>query len=262
MKIRRIHAAGMTLIEVAVGLVIFAMLVSSMLVPLQNQVETRKIDETQRMLAQARDAILGYVASNGYFPCPADSATNGLEAVGANAHDAQTGSCAASVGTTAGYYGFLPAATLGISPVDAQSYAVDAWATTGNRIRYAVYTDGATLGVSLVRSGGMAAVGIPALGGLTLFNVCLSGSGVSASDCGSPLPAGQQIVATNAVAVIWSVGANPGARSVHETQNQNSTRIFISRPRSDVAGSEFDDVVTWIPMTTVISRMIAARQLP
>ena len=34
--------------------------------------------------------------------------------------------------------GFLPAVTLGFSPVDSNGYAVDSWGSTQNRIRYAV----------------------------------------------------------------------------------------------------------------------------
>lgn len=254
--------AGFSIIEVAVGVGVTALILGSILVPLQTQVENRKIDETQRLLAQARDAVLGYAAATGYFPCPADGTSNGVEAVAATQHDSVTGACAATVGTTNGYHGFLPAATLGVAPVDAQGYAIDAWGTTANRIRYSVYTDAGTVGLSLIRSGGMANLGIPVLGGATLFNLCQSGTGVGAADCGSPLPAGQVILSTNAAVVIWSVGARTAAASVHETENLDNDRVFVNRPRSDVAASAYDDLVTWIPMTIVINRLIAANQLP
>jgi hypothetical protein len=225
-------------------------------------VENRKIEETQRMLAQAKEAILGYVAANGYFPCPADATSNGQEALSAFAHDSINGTCSTSVGTTAGYYGFLPAATLGFSPIDAQGYGIDAWGSGMNRIRYAVFTDAGAVGTSLIRSGGMAGLGIPALGTAALFNICVSGSGVGASDCGSPLPAGQVVLSTNAAVVIWSVGARSAGTSVHELENLDNDRVFVSRTRSDVAGSHFDDLVTWIPTNIVISRLVAAGQLP
>lgn len=261
---RNTGCAGFTLIEIAVGIAVIALLLGSILVPLTTQVENRKIDETQRILAQARDALLGYVAANGYFPCPADAASNGAEALGANAHNSSstTDACAASTGTTSGYHGFLPAATLGVAPVDAQGYAIDAWGFTANRIRYAIFTDAATIGTALVRSGGMANLGIPTLGGATLFNVCLSGVSVGATNCGSSSPPAQVVLSTNAAVVIWSLGARSTGDSVHESANLNNDRVFVSRPRSDVAGSEFDDIVTWIPMNLVISRLVAAGQLP
>ena len=62
---------GFTLIEIAVTLFIVTLLIGSILVPLQTQVEIRKIEETQRLLEQAREALLGYAASRGYLPCPA-----------------------------------------------------------------------------------------------------------------------------------------------------------------------------------------------
>lgn len=248
-------AQGFSLIELAVGIFIIALLLASVLVPLQTQVENRKIEETQRMLAQARDIVLGYVAANGYFPCPASAVTNGQEALGAFAHDSVNGSCST-------YYGFLPAAALGFSPVDAQGYGVDAWALPANRIRYAVFTDAGTVGTSLIRSGGMAGIGIPVLGTASLFSICASGAGVSANDCGSPLPAGQVILSTNAAVVIWSLGARSAATSVHELENLDNDRVFVTRTHSDVAGAEFDDLVTWIPMNLVISRLVAAGQLP
>ena len=265
---KRTAVSGFTLIELAVGIVVIALLLGGILVPLRNQVETRKVDETQRMLAQAREAVLGYVVANGYFPCPADSSSNGAEALppdppGPAPHDSGNGICAASTGDgSAGYHGFLPARTLGFAPVDDQGYGIDAWGLTSNRIRYSLYADTSTIGKALVRSGGMAALGIPALGGATLFNVCLSGTGVTAVDCGAGAPPTQITLASNAVVVIWSVGSRSAAASVHETENLSSNRVFVNRTRSDATGAEFDDLMTWIPMTVVISRMVAGGQLP
>ena len=265
---RRTAAHGFTLIEFAVGLVVLAPLLGGILVPLKTQIETRKFEETQRMLNQAREAILGYVLANGYFPCPADSTSNGAEALppdppGPPAHDSGTGICAASTGDgTAGYHGFLPAKTLGFAPIDDQGYGIDAWGLSTNRIRYSVYADASTIGKALVRSGGMATLGIPVLGGAPLFNLCLSGSAVSATDCGAGSPPAQVTLATNAAVVIWSVGPRSAAASVHETENLNNNRVFVSRTRGEASGAEFDDVMTWIPMTVVISRMVAGGQLP
>jgi prepilin-type N-terminal cleavage/methylation domain-containing protein len=260
---RQKRNAGFTLVELAVGIVVLALLLGGLLIPLRTQVEVRKIDETQRMLAQAREALLGYVVANGYFPCPADAVSYGAESNGPNPHDSINGTCAASTGDgSAGFHGFLPARALGMSPVDAEGYAIDAWGTSVNRLRYAVYSDGATIGRSLVRSGGMAALGIPALGGGSFFHVCLSGTGVGAADCGATAPPAQVTLATNAVAVIWSVGARAAAANAHETENLNNNRVFVSRPASDVAATQFDDVMTWIPITVVVSRLVASGQLP
>src|SRR5205085_3506807 len=125
------RARGFTLIELAVTLFIVTLLLGSVLIPLQTQVETRKIEETQRLLEQARDALLGYASSFGYFPCPATATSAGTEPP-APGTDHATGACVT-------YNGFLPAALLGFTPVDADGFAIDAWGgAAANRLRYAV----------------------------------------------------------------------------------------------------------------------------
>lgn len=246
-------AAGFTILEHAVSLSVIALVLGSVLVPLQTQIETRKIDETRRMLDLATEMLLGYAAANGYFPCPADAASNGQEPIGTN-H--VTGSCAQS-------HGFLPAALLGFRPTDAQGYAVDAWEGNAQRIRYAVSNQ--TVGGvpnPFTRTNGLRSAPLASLGAAPLFHICQSGNGAAAGDCGAAVT-----LASNAVAVVWSVGANgaTGGVSVHEAQNPNpnggsADRVFVSRGLSKVAGHEFDDLVAWIPVTTLTSRLIAAGQ--
>ena len=130
---------GFSLIELALVIVVIALLLGSLLVPLQTQVENRKYDQTQRILDQAREALIGYAVANGYFPCPADYAggSNGQEAAG---FDHTTGDCPAMKRGRSQRYivGFLPAVTLSFTPTDSNGYAIDSWGITQNRIRYAV----------------------------------------------------------------------------------------------------------------------------
>ena len=265
-------AAGFTLVEVAVALVIISLLLGSILVPLEKQIENRKYDETQRILDQAREAVIGFVAANGYFPCPADYAgvSTGGEALGGHA---SPGSCAASVtgGGTAGVYiGYLPAVTLGFTPIDANGYAVDAWGITANRIRYAVSgqnVGGATRPFvsSNNSTNGMRAATMSSIMGASLLAVCNTTTGSSATDCASAATR----LTSNAIAVIWSLGPNAattGGTSADEAKNAqvlgSADRVFIKRDKSNVTGSEFDDVVTWISPPTLFSRLLAAGQLP
>ena len=74
-------------------------------------------------------------------------------------------------------------------------------------------------------------------------------------------------LASNAVAVVWSVGANgaTGGTSVHEAQNPNPNGgsadvVFVTRTPSNVTGNEFDDIVSWIPATALLSRIVLAGQ--
>jgi prepilin-type N-terminal cleavage/methylation domain-containing protein len=256
------HARGFTLVELAVTLFIVTLLLGSVLVPLQTQVESRKIEETQRLLEQAREALLGFVAAHGYFPCPATAASAGNEP-SPPATDHTNGSCAT-------FNGFLPAALLGTTPVDAEGFAIDAWGgAPAHRIRYAVSNHN----VNAVQNpftmvGGMAAAGVPALGGANqLLYICGSGSGINPNtDCGAGVPP----LASNAVAVIWSAGANAltGGTNVHESQNVGVTvppsldRTFVSRIRVSSGTDEFDDQLIWIPTYIVVTRMVASGMLP
>ena len=252
--------AGFTVVELAMALLIMTLLFGSIVTPLQNQVESSKIERTNDILQKARMALLGYAAAKGYFPCPADATSAGLEP---EATDHSTGSCPS-------YQGFLPAATLGLHDTDWQGYATDGWGGMSNRIRYAVASQsvgGATNTNAVTRTNGMRTAGIASLSdpALSLFHVCGSSRGVVAgSNCGTATT----LVSTTPV-VIWSVGANgaTGGISPDEAQNPNpnggsADRIFVSRVRSTVAGNEFDDIVRWIPMPVVVSSLLAAGQLP
>jgi hypothetical protein len=234
------------------------LLFSGVIVPLQTQLENRRIQETERLLDDAREALLQYALTFGYFPCPADVMSAGQEPFLGVDH--ATGACPS-------YSGFLPASLLDFSSVDEQGYALDAWgSTSANRIRYAVSDQ--TIGASaraFTRSGGMAAAGMSRLISANGLYICGSGAGVRpGTDCGSA-----QTLASNAVIVVWSVGPNGtiGGRTVDEAENPNPNggsvdRIFVSKARSDVAASEFDDMLTWTSSATIVSRLLAAGQLP
>ena len=257
---RAAAARGFTLVEIAVTLFIVTLLLGAVMIPLQTQVESRKIDETRQILDRAREALLGYAASFGYFPCPADGASNGVEPAGVD-HIA---------GTCPSYSGFLPAALLGFSPVDEQGYALDAWgASAPNRIRYAISAEtvgGVTL--PFTRSGGMSAAGVATVGGNSdLIHICPDGATVTPGmNCG----AGVRPLASNVVALVWSLGQNAltGGTSVHERENPNpnsalgADRIFVNRIRVTSGANEFDDQLAWISGFVVVTRLIASGQLP
>ena len=252
------------MIELAVALVIISLLLGSILVPLNTQVESRNYADTQRILERAREALLGYAAANGRFPCPASAGTNGVED-----GNPVTGVC--NIATVLGanvYYGFLPAVTLGLTPVDAGGFAVDAWGLPQNRIRYAVSS--LPFGnPTFTKPGGMKSVGMSAIAALTnLLYVCNSGTGVTGTNCNTAVT-----LASSVPVVVWSVGPNAatsGGVSVDEKQNPNPTagfsadRIFVSKVKSGAPGdaNEFDDLVTWIGAPTLFNRLIAAGQLP
>jgi type II secretory pathway pseudopilin PulG len=252
----RQQLSGFSLVEVALAILIIGIVLGTLAVPLRAQLEARMMDETQRLLDETREALLGYAAIYGHFPCPADASSNGLEPAGTD-HD---------LGVCPVWYGYLPAAELGITTVDEQGYAVDAWNRPENRIRYAVSSE-TVAGVTYAFSSesGMRSVGIDALDSANLLYVCGSGTGINPGvDCGTA-----PVLTSKAAVVVWSVGANAatGGTSIDEAENPNpnggsADRIFVSRPRSAVAATAFDDLVTWIPLPLLVNRMVAAGQLP
>lgn len=265
---------GFTLLELALTLVIMAMLASAMLVPFVAQVTQRKISATERILDQAAEALIGYATATGRLPCPATAGSNGAEdfAAGGNAAN----------GICESFFGFLPAATLGFTPINANGFAIDGWGTEQNQVRYAVSssTTPAT-GVipvpptyAFTRSGGMREARADVIAASRLLVVCSGGAGAVAA----PAPAcggGTVTLTSNAPAVIWSSGANAasGGANVDEAQNPHANglavppngsadRIFVSRARSDIAGAEFDDIVSWLSVGNLVSRMVMGGQLP
>ena len=254
---------GFTLIELGVALFVLMLLLGSILVPLTTQVEQRKASDTRKALDEAREALLGFAAANGRLPCPASATSNGSESFDTGG-SAANGMCAGGVAPN-GFHGFLPAATLGLTATDSQGYALDGWGIAQNRIRYAVANQMVNGIVNpLTTSNGLRSAGLAALTTAQFLYVCNSGVGVTGTNCGTAVA-----LSANAMAVIYSVGANAatGGTSVHEAQNPNPNggnpdRIFVSRDRSEVAGSEFDDVVTWIGTSPLFNRLIAAGQLP
>jgi prepilin-type N-terminal cleavage/methylation domain-containing protein len=57
-------SAGFTLVEMAVVLLILGLLLAGLLMPLSAQMDTRKEEDTRKLLEQAKDALIGYALAN------------------------------------------------------------------------------------------------------------------------------------------------------------------------------------------------------
>lgn len=238
------HQAGFTLVEMAIVMIIFGVLLAAFLTPLQAQRNIAFQRETETLLAQAHQALLGYAQANGRLPCPA---TNNGTAVfpddTGTANPNASGACVQSVG-------FLPAATLGLQPADAQGFAVDAW---NNRIRYAVTTANAN---AFTTSNAMNDIGMAVL----TPDLRVSCGQTATAEC---TPA--NLLTSNAVAVIFSLGETGGQASggADENANLDADTVFVSHDIA-AAGSPngaFDHLVTWVSPYTLYNAMIQAGQL-
>jgi len=240
------QAKGFTLVEMAVVLVITGLIIGGLFVPLSAQFELRNKLETKQILENAKEALIGYAMVNERLPCPASATSNGQESF-AGGGNASNGNCSNFND------GFLPSATLGLSPVDAQGFGLDAWGSqTQNRLRYAVSSANTN---ALTTTGGIKNIGISAF--TPDLQIC------SSADC-----AVGTILSTNGVVVVYSIGKNAstGGISTDEAENPNpqssdSDNIFVSHEQTPLP-NEFDDVVTWISPNIFLSRMISAGKLP
>lgn len=273
----RIHAqrAGFSLIEVAVVLAIVAILLTLAAGPISSQLQQARTTETKRMMEEAKEALIGFAIANGRFPCPAIEGAAGTPDNPPNSAGlesfcvAAAGSCPGAETTTPQphgncsnfYGGFLPAASLGLAGIDDKGFLRDAWVERANRIRYAVSDQ--TVGTELLpftRPGGMKAATIDGLGEATkkYVFVCSAAAGMTASACGP----GNELTARTPV-ILFSRGANASAPAVgsDEQKNLDGDKVFIWHTPSSDAGNEFDDIFTWIPITSLLSRLQAAGKM-
>jgi len=245
------HAAGFTLVEMAIVLLIVAILLGGLLPTLSSRVEQQRLGEVRKQLDEIEQAVIGYALINGRLPCPASSSSNGAESF-ASGGSTINGNCSNF------YNGFAPAATLGLVTTD--GYAVDPW---GNRIRYALTKSNGNAYTSL---NGMSTTG---MSGLTPdLLVCTTATGISATSCAS----GAALTASPGVPlVIYSTGKNGsyGGTGADEAANpnpnsSNNDRVFVSHgpTASSAANGEFDDIIIWLSPSILLGKMVAAGKLP
>lgn len=246
-------ASGFTLVELAVAIFIIALLLGSILVPLQTQVEQKQISDTGKTLNDIQDALLGYVIAFGNLPCPdktSGAATGPNDTPNDGVEDfSASGKCAALyIGNTIAA-GNLPWQTLGVANANA-----DVW---GNRFRYVVRAEYAQRSPLSTFSLSTTVANI---------KVCqVSGCG-GTSTLTSSAVAGVLSYGKNGYGAINSItgATNPLPTSADEIVNTTNDRFLVSRTMSPVGSGagEFDDIVIWLPQYLLFNRMVTAGKLP
>jgi prepilin-type N-terminal cleavage/methylation domain-containing protein len=254
--------SGFSLVELAIVMLIISILLAGVMMPLAIQREVRGYTDTKKTMDDIREALIGFTLANGRLPCPATkTVADGTAGAGT---EALTGNACTSV------TGVIPWVTLNVPETDE-------W---GGRFTYRVTS---AFGDTYANSTwGCAPTANPA--SPASFALCASGdmkiqsrtTAKAAYDLTSiALPAvfishgknGRGAYRTNGV----QIAAAPAGTD--ELTNSTPSTIFISREItpassscSDTAGAtpmcEFDDLVAFVPLTTLMNRMVVSGKLP
>jgi type II secretory pathway pseudopilin PulG len=225
-------------------LIILGFILGALLVPIQAQRKQLFQSQTEHTLENAKKALIGYAQAQRRLPCPATAGNGGGE------QPLGGGTCAQQIG-------FLPAATLGIQPVNSDGFLMDAW---NNPIRYAVTqknTAGGAPTPDFTTAGEMANIGISVLA--PDLRVCATST---AASCTATVN-----LINNAVAVIYSLGATGSQPTggADETENLNAVAnvdtVFVSHENSAAPGNEFDHMMVWISPYVLYNAMIEVGQI-
>jgi type II secretory pathway pseudopilin PulG len=217
------------LVELAVVLVIVTLLLGGLLVPLSAQVDLRNATDTQKLLADSREALVGFAASRQasdgkpYLPCP-DTNNDGFE------DRKPDKSCVSPEG------GF-PWTDLGLG-------REDAW---GSRFRYRVASDfsSSEAGFALSTKGNL--------------QVCTTADCSSGNKLAAEVPVVIVSHGKNGAGAVNQTGTiNPLSTDADELENSDGDNSFVSHE----ATSGFDDLVTWLSPNLLVYRMIAVGRLP
>ena len=271
--------SGFTLVEIAIVLLIVSILLAGILMPISIQRDVRSYADTKRTMDQIGEAIIGFVLINGRLPCPAiktiaDGTTDGTTNGNTNAgFEALTATACTSI------TGVIPWVTLNVPETDE-------W---GGRFTYRVssaFADMNTNSTTHLTWGGCTPTVNPAVP--TTFALCANGDMKIQSRTPAPAKATYDMTGLALPAVFISHGKNgygayrtngaqipmPPAANADETANATAgTTIFFSREKTDASSScsdtpgagpmcEFDDLVAFVPLPTLMNRMVISGKLP
>ena len=283
MKIRL--QRGFTLVEIAIVLLIVAILLGYSVAMLPIQQELKQYRKLDQQMDDIVDHLIGFAQVNGRLPCPdTDGDLNGLGAGTLNGledpddyvDNVDTLGVAPPtsdgiIDSCKGFYGFLPAGTLGLTgDINTLGQLLDPW---GQPYRYHVSTVNADsdsdvdtfAGFDLVSPNGIGEEGLSNVS--PNLSICTDSNNATATDvvCDG---SGTSIV-TNAAAVIISTGKDIGsvASNIQDENRDDfddgtNDLVYTFSTNSDVSGAEYDDRVRWISPNVLYSKMIEAGQLP
>lgn len=253
-RYRRVEQ-GFSLIEIALVLLILGLILKSAVLPLAAMREHALRSSAEAQVQQIRESLFAFVVAYGALPCPlllngtptrVPLASNAL-----NALEISTTPCAASSG-------FVPAQTLGLTGALSDIGALlDPW---NREYRYAVSVgDGAgasadqlddTAGFWTV-PGRAASVGVKELDAELV--VCHA---TTQSNC-----SGLSVRSDQIAFVVLSTGRDSSATGAQH-ENLDGDNHYTAAEESVVAGTEYDDIVSWGSAADVMYWMLRMGWLP
>ncbi|MGI9271354.1 MAG: type II secretion system protein [Woeseiaceae bacterium] len=249
---------GFSLIELSIVLLIMGLVLGGLAMPLAVQRENSRIKDGQSQLQTIRAAAEGFAIVNGFLPCPATPASSG-------AASPTAGGCTTQ-------HGFVPSTTLNLDGArNADNLLLDPW---GSPVRYSV-TDSDVDGNGqwdFTVPGEMQSVTMQAL--LPDLVICSTGSGASATTCSGA----NVTLSDQSPLIVYSLGRDwPSFGSADQMENVGNTlgggasgvsypvaanAVFVLRGRSELSGSEFDDLLLWTSSNSLYRMLADAGHLP
>lgn len=254
---------GFSLVEMAIVLLILGVVLSGFLGALGANTETTRRLEAKNKLREIEEALYGFAQIHKRLPCPANDDNSGFESISGDEDD---GNCTRQ-------HGMLPNATLGLSGgVDENGFLLDPW---GNPYRYSVAdtTPGAGSSTRYTGRTGIQDIYDDAANAIVYdatdphLRIC------DTTDCSGV------IMSDVAPAVVLSMGNNwgsieEGTASAEEEENAGdfTTKSYPNGTYpvtgsndfvvTDYSEDNFDDMLIWISPHLLLSKIIAAGQLP
>lgn len=245
--------SGFTLVEMAIVILVIGLLLRETLRPLSIVYEQKRFEQTDRVLEDIKEALLGYAILHQRLPCPASSPDTGIENL-----------------TLCNKEGYLPWADLGLGRYDGwgnpfRYRAEEEYTGNGNHMDYAkIIVDEDKTGSGLnVRRG---IYDSAATTEYKWFTKTTDDSRVAA--------------------IIFSCGQNgrpdptPGDaypdKVTNDADKTGNSDIFCTNPVSGTQSREyvssfivktggenlFDDRLTWLSRNTLLNRLLTAKRWP
>lgn len=264
---------GFSLLELVIVLLILGLLIAGILGPLSIRFEQKQRQETQEILEDIKESLIGFAITEGRLPCPDcrfgdvgscndsnvvlnDGQEDLIGAVGSQV-------CAADISGTLSAIGNIPWVDLGVRESDAW----DRFFTYAVTSDFADETAGAADGTTATRVSpcGTATVGVS-------FELCSRGN-LQINKDDEPSGITQVLSVDFIPALVFSGAENNFADQATPSpqESENIDNLFLILPDDNiffsddiiaVDNNQFDDLMIWISPNILKNRMVQAGRLP